>query len=154
MWQNAHDAYLESRILSADPVELVRLLYQAAAGSVRDARNHLAAGEIAERARSITKACEILGELASSLDQQRGGEISGRLAGLYDYMTRKLIEANFRQSDEPLAEVLRLLTTLAEAWDAVKAQPAGEPAASAESPWAQPLPQGPPATCASQGWSF
>ena len=26
MWQNAHDSYLESRILSADPIELVHLL--------------------------------------------------------------------------------------------------------------------------------
>ena len=28
MWHNAHDAYLESRIESADPIQLVRLLYQ------------------------------------------------------------------------------------------------------------------------------
>jgi hypothetical protein len=33
-----HDAYLESRILAADPVELVNLLYQACQHSVREAR--------------------------------------------------------------------------------------------------------------------
>ena len=38
MWQNAQDAYLESRILSADPIELVRLLYHGAISDVRDAR--------------------------------------------------------------------------------------------------------------------
>jgi flagellin-specific chaperone FliS len=56
MWQNAHDAYVESRILSAGPVELVRLLYQGAAGAVRDARRHLASGEIRQRSGSISKA--------------------------------------------------------------------------------------------------
>ena len=41
MGNNAHDAYLESRILTAEPMELVRLLYQAATGAVRDARRCL-----------------------------------------------------------------------------------------------------------------
>ena len=36
MWQNARDTYLEGRVLSADPVELVDLLYQAATDAVSD----------------------------------------------------------------------------------------------------------------------
>ena len=42
---NGHNAYLESRILSADPIELVNMLYQACTGAVREARHHLAKGE-------------------------------------------------------------------------------------------------------------
>lgn len=154
MWQNAHDAYLESRVLSADPTELVRMLYQAATRAVRNARQQLAAGDIAARARSITWACEILIELTGSLDHARGGEISRRLALLYDYMTRKLIEANFRQSDALLAEVLGLLSTLSEAWDGLKEQEAPTPAAEARTPWAQPLPQEPETGYPSQAWSL
>jgi len=71
MWQNAHDAYLESRIYSADPTELIRLLYQTATGAVRNARHHLAAGDIRARTRSITAACEILIELAGSRSRAR-----------------------------------------------------------------------------------
>src|ERR1035441_10518135 len=116
MWQNAHDAYLESRVLSADPVELIHLLYEAAIEAVREARRYLAEGEIAARSRSITKAFGILQELVAALDHERGGEISGRLGQLYDYMQRRLLEANFEQIAQPLAEVLGLLATLAEAW--------------------------------------
>jgi flagellar protein FliS len=152
MWHNAHDAYLEDRILSADPMGLVRVLYQAAMGAVRDARRHLAAGEIAARSRSISKACEILLELGAALDHQRGGEISQRLAQLYDYMGRRLIEANFEQDDAPLAEVHGLLSTLSEAWDGVK--PPAQPAPPAENPWVQPLPQEPAPAYASSGWSL
>src|SRR5262245_26237440 len=119
MSHHAHDAYLESRILSADPVELTRLLFQACAGSVRDAGRHLHAGEIRQRSNAISKACEILFELEHSLDFTRGGEISRKLGQLYDYMQRRLIDANCRQADEPLAEVLRLLATIAEGWDGV-----------------------------------
>src|SRR5206468_2046051 len=37
-------------------------------------------------------------------------------AQLYDYMQRRLLEANMKQADAPLSEVLGLLSTLSEAW--------------------------------------
>jgi flagellar secretion chaperone FliS len=144
MWNNGHDAYLESRVLTADPIELINLLYQACAQAVREARCHLAEGRIADRSRQITKACDIVIELATALDHERGGEISERLALLYDYMLRRLLEANMQQSDAPLADVLGLLSTLSEAWAGVR-KPEEKPAAArvwsqpaAESVWSQP----------------
>jgi flagellar protein FliS len=151
MTQTAQDAYLESRVYAADPIELVRLLYQGCLAAVREARRLLAAGEIAARVRSISKGCAILTELIVSLDRERGGEIALRLAALYDYMQRKLIEANFQQADEPLAEVLGLLATLADAWDGIQAQ--AQPAHSAGAAWA-PAAQEPAAAYSAQGWSF
>jgi flagellar protein FliS len=136
MWNSGHDAYLESRVLAADPVELVNLLYQASMQAVREARCYLAAGRIAERSREINKACAIVIELATSLDHERGGEISQRLALLYDYMQRRLLQANMQQSDAPLADVLGLLTTLSEAWAGVR-KPAEQPVG--ESPKSQPV---------------
>lgn len=153
MWNSGHDAYLESRVLTADPLELVNLLYQAGAKAVREARYHLAEGRIAERSREINKACEIVIELAGALDHERGGEISQRLALLYDYMQRRLIEANMRQIDAPLADVLGLLTTLAEAWAGIrKPEETREETRVVESPWSQPMAQ--EVGCGSQGWSL
>ena len=150
MWPNARDAYLETRVLAADPVELVGMAYQATLVAVRDARTHLAAGDIAARSRSISKAYDILVELANSLDHQRAPEISKRLAALYDYIQRRLLAANFEQKDAPLAEVLRLLTTLAEGWEGVKRQL--QPPAEAAKAWKSPPPD--PGAYVSQGWSF
>ena len=116
MSHNAHDAYLENRIESADPIQLVRLLYQGATASVREARSHLAAGEIMARSQAISKAHAILTELFMSLDRERGGELSQRLAQLYDYMQRRLLAANIEQSATPLAEVETLLRTVLEGW--------------------------------------
>jgi len=152
MYQDAHNAYLESRILSADPIELLRLLCQACTSSVRDARRHLASGDIAARSRSITKAYDILAELTFALDHKRGGEISQRLGQLYDYMMRKLTEANFQQSDPPLAEVLGLLSTLSEGWDGIQQQ--SRTSQGAGSPWANTMPQESAVPCQSQAWSF
>jgi len=117
------DAYLESQVLSADPLELVRLLYRAAGDATRSARAHLSAGRIAERSRQITKAHAILTQLSVSLDHARGGSLSRNLAELYDYMQRRLLEANLCQNAEPLVEVEGLLATLLEGWDQIRTAP-------------------------------
>jgi flagellar secretion chaperone FliS len=152
MYQSSHDAYLESRVLSATPLELVHLLYRGAIEAVQDARHELAGGRIVERSRAISKAGAILTELSAALNHEAGGELASRLGALYDYMQRKLLEANLQQSDPPLGEVLSLLVTLAEAWAEIS-KPATEPPSPAN-PWSHPVP--PEAACAygAGSWSL
>lgn len=116
---SAHDAYLESTILSADPVELVRILYRTALDAVREARMHLGSGDVPARGKSVSRALDVINELNGSLDHQSGGALGRRLSELYDYMQRRLIEANYRQEQDALDEVSALLATLLEAWQAV-----------------------------------
>jgi flagellar secretion chaperone FliS len=132
MASNAHDAYLENGVLTADPLELVRILYRLAMDRIRDARRHLEAGDAGARSKAISTASEALIELGSSLDPRAGGELSRRLAQLYEYMQWRLVEANFHQSAEPLNEVLSLLSTLSEAWREIRPEP--RPAAPAAQP--------------------
>jgi len=120
--------YIEQKILTADPIELIRILYQHGIFAVREAREHLRAGRIMERATAINKAWAVLMELKTSLRPEAAPEVAGRLSDLYCYMQRRLVTANFEQKDEPLAEVLGLMTTLSEAWAApveTAPQPAG-----------------------------
>ncbi len=107
---------LESEVLSASPVELIRILYRAAIDSVVQARVYLRDGEIEGRSRSISKASAIITELATSLDTSAGGDVGRSLAELYDYLQRSLTEANLKQADEPLAECEILLSTLLDGW--------------------------------------
>jgi flagellar secretion chaperone FliS len=114
------NTYEENRILTASPLGLVKILYTAATRAVQTARKHLGAGDIASRSREITKAQEIILELASSVNPSKAPELSERLLALYDYMQARLIEANMEQKDEPLATVDSLLRTLQEAWSQVE----------------------------------
>jgi flagellar protein FliS len=111
--------YFEQMILSASPVELIRLLYQRAISSIRDAREHIRHGRIAERCASINVAYAVVRELAGSLRDDDAPELSANLKALYAYIQGRLVDANMMQQEEPLTEVLGLLTTLAEAWNAV-----------------------------------
>lgn len=151
MSHQGHDAYLEGRILSADPLELVRLLCQGAGNAVRDARRRLAEGDIVGRSRAVSNAYDILAELLAALDHSRGGELAGRLALLYDYMQRRLLEANLQQSDAPLAEVLNLLATLSEAWAGAPSQSAPPSSVSAGFWGVMRVPEAEPVA---RAWSF
>ncbi len=151
MYSDAKDAYLESRVLSASPIELVQMMYGAALAAVRDARRHLAAGDIAARSRSVTKACEIVIELAAALDLKRGGRVAVELSRLYDFLLGRLMEGNSTQTDAPLADALSVLTTLGEAWEEIV------PKTAVETPGASVWNTVPPqlaTTEASHAWSF
>src|SRR5881396_1327482 len=95
------NAYEQNRILSASPVELVRILYTAAVRAVHNARENLLAGDIGGRSREISKAQLILIELATSVDPSKGKDVGERLLALYDYMQGRLVEANAEQKDAP-----------------------------------------------------
>ncbi len=139
--------YLEAEVLNADPVKLISLLYRGAGEAVGAARRHLADGDIPARSAKIMKAWEILAELLTSLAvpaqetpaspekespaqtaefaaaDPQAQELVMQLHDLYGYMQQRLLDANAQQSDEPLAEVASLLTTLAEAWNGLAANP-------------------------------
>ncbi|SEK00514.1 flagellar export chaperone FliS [Paraburkholderia diazotrophica] len=108
---------LETGAMGASPHRLIVMLYQGARQAIAQARMHLQQGDIPGRGLAITKAIRIIGEgLQAALNLEAGGEIAGRLDALYSYMTRRLLEANIKQSEAMLVEVDGLLATLEEAW--------------------------------------
>ena len=114
--------YEENQILGASPMDLVRILYGGAVRAVRQAREHLRTGDIAARSREIHKAQMIVVELANAVDRTQAADFGGRLVAVYDYMLRRLAEANVEQNDAPLAEAAKLLATLQEGWAACPAE--------------------------------
>jgi len=145
MSSNPFAAYLETKVLSASPVQLIHLAYEGAIEAIADARAHLAADRIQERVRSITKVQLILTELQNSLDFNKGGDMSVQLGRLYDYMQRRLTEANFKRTEEPLAEVQGLLETLDGAWKEIATTSASATVAA--------IPEPSPVTSSSYGYS-
>lgn len=111
-YQNSQDL----SVLSATPVQLVRMLYSGAISAVQTARENLQNGDIRGRSKQITKACSIIEELLLSLDKARGGKVAQDLTELYVYMHQRLIQANIEQEMAPLVEVQKLLETLLDAW--------------------------------------
>lgn len=108
---------VQTQLEDATPYQVVAALYRGARGAIATARMHMRNGAIAEKGEAIGKALLIIGGgLKQGLNMEVGGELPQRLSALYDYMARRLLEANLNNDDDALAEVDRLLGTLEDGW--------------------------------------
>jgi flagellar protein FliS len=113
--------YKKNSITTSSPGQILLLLYAGALKNVRKARKAIEDENITEKCKHIIKAQDIIYELANSLDTKEGGELVGRLEGLYDYMGFQLTEAHVNNQTEPLDNVEKVLVTLNDGWsEAVK----------------------------------
>jgi flagellar protein FliS len=121
-------AYLEASILTAEPIELVRILYRGALDAVCDARACLAGADIPGTSKAVAKASDIIRELTLSISPASAPALARNLHELYDYIGRRLLAAHAEQADAPLAEVAGLLATMADAWERIELPNTSEPA--------------------------
>ncbi len=112
---------VETGVLEADPHRLIQLLMEGTLERLHAARGCMERGEMARKGQLIGGALSIVGVLRGALDMERGGEIASNLDRLYEYMERRLLEANLRNDPSLLDEVAGLLREIKEAWDAIPA---------------------------------
>lgn len=124
MVDNPYRDSLEMRVLSASPLELVVMLYDAALENIRTARACLESGEIRRRSLAVSKAVAILMELRRSLNFSVDMELTTRLASVYDFARNSLLESNYKQARGGLDEAERVLLPLREAWVTITRKPA------------------------------
>lgn len=111
---------LETGILAASPHKLVTMLFQGAHLALSSALVHMKNGQIAAKGEAISKAVAIINSgLQASLDIEAGGELAQQLNALYEYMNRRLLQANLHNEPRYIEEVVRLLGELSEAWSAI-----------------------------------
>ncbi len=110
---------LQSGLDGGDPHRLVQMLFDGALEKIAVAKGHLERGHIPEKGHNIGWAISIIEGLTTSLDLDAGGSIAQNLFDLYDYMKRRLLEANMTNDPAALDEVAGLLREIKSAWDAI-----------------------------------
>lgn len=73
--------------------------------------------ELSKQARHYAKAHTALHLLLSSIDLEKGGEISENLTGLYLYVQGQLIEGRNREGFKGDPNIVEIVTDLLEAWE-------------------------------------
>ena len=101
---------------SADPHGLITLLMDGALERLVKARAHMVRGEVAAKGESISRCIEIIGGLRDSLDPKVEPTMVGRLDSLYEYMSRRLLQANMHDDATILDEVSKLLQQVRDSW--------------------------------------
>ena len=117
MHAREYQSYKQTEIETASPGKLLLLLYDGALKRLHRAKDHLLANQLEETHQDLVRVQEILVELMLALDWNVGGDLAPRLHGLYNFMYRRLVDANVKQDPEAIDEVIQLLSTLREGWD-------------------------------------
>lgn len=108
---------VETAVSEANPHQLVNMLFEGLLKNVGAARAAMARGDAAAKGLLINKAVRIIDEaLKPALNLAQGGDIAANLNGLYGYCSLRLTEANLRNDDAALADVIRVIEPLADGW--------------------------------------
>lgn len=110
---------VHSGVESASPHRLIQMLFEGALERIAQAKGAISQKQFARKGELISKAAAIVGGLQGSLNDNEGGALAANLDSLYDYIIRRLTQANYENSIEQLDECSRLLGEIKSAWDAI-----------------------------------
>ena len=105
---------------SAPPHRLIQMLLDGALEKISIASGHIKRREVAQKGIHISWAISIIEGLRTSLNMESGGELAGNLDRLYEYVSRRLMEANLRNDPALLDEVQRLLAEVRAGWQDIQ----------------------------------
>lgn len=106
----------EGAIEGASPHNLILMLMNGGLERLVQARSAMERGDTALKGSLIGKAISIISGLQASLERGQAPELVDNLERLYDYMQRRLLEANIKNDPAMLDEVNDLLRTVKSAW--------------------------------------
>ena len=93
-YTNQQNAYRKASVNTLDQNKLIVMLYDGAIKQAGFAVEHIKKNEIEKAHNALVKAKNIVSELMSSLNMEKGGEVAKNLKSLYAFMFSQLIEAN------------------------------------------------------------
>ncbi len=112
---NAYNQYKENSINTASPEELTLMLYNGLIKFIMRGIDSIEKKNIEEANVNILRAQDIVQEFINTLDMSY--EISTNLSLIYDYLYRRLIDANIAKDKEILEEVLGFAKVLRDTWE-------------------------------------
>jgi flagellar secretion chaperone FliS len=103
----------------ADPHQLICMLMDGALDRLVSARGCIERREFTQKAALLHRVGAIVDELRSSLDQSVGGDVPANLDRLYDYIMRRVLQANLDNDLAAVDEAARLFREIRGAWVAI-----------------------------------
>jgi len=111
---NALNVYQQNSVNTASKEKLMLMLFEGLVKFIRQAIAAIEEKDISRTNTNLIKAQNIVSEFRCTLNFEAGGEISKSLDLLYDYMYRRLIEANTKKDAQIAKEVLDFAEELQE----------------------------------------
>lgn len=133
MLAQQQNKYLETKIQTASPEQLLIMLYDGAIRFCRLAIEGIKEKDNVKAHQNLIKVQDIITEFSITLDQS--SPLAESLQSLYEYFKFRLTEANMKKDAAPVEEVLQFIMDLKETW--IQAALAAKQQAKAAVPNAQ-----------------
>jgi flagellar protein FliS len=114
---NPYQAYQQSSLNTASPGELTLMLYNGCLKFIHQAKVAMLAKNIEEKNTNLIKAQKIIQEFMVTLNMDV--PMSKDLMAMYDYLYRRLVEANTKNDTAILDEVSGFVTEYRDTWKQV-----------------------------------
>ena len=114
---NAANFYKQNSVNTASPARLTLMLYDGAVKFCNIAIESIEENDISKANTNIIKAEKIIVELRATLDMKY--PVANEFDRVYDYIYRRLVEANMRKDKDILNEALRHIKTMRDTWKEV-----------------------------------
>jgi flagellar protein FliS len=111
---NPYQSYQQNSVTTASPGELTLMLYNGCLKFIHFAKKAIEDNNIEEKNTNLLKAQKIIQELMVTLNMD--SSISKQLMPMYDYLNRRLMEANVKNDTEILVEVEGFVTEFRDTW--------------------------------------
>ncbi|MEJ9229488.1 flagellar export chaperone FliS [Peribacillus butanolivorans] len=111
---NPYQSYQQNSVNTASPGELTLMLYNGCLKFITLGKKAIAEKNIQEKNTNLIKAQKIIQELMVTLKMDL--TISKELMSLYDYLNRRLIEANIKSDLDILEEVEGFVMEFRDTW--------------------------------------
>lgn len=116
-FSNAYAQYNNSKILTASPAELVLMLYDGAIKFGNIAINAIDEKDIQKAHNNIIKVQRIVDHFRMTLDMSY--PVAKDFDRVYEYLAKRLLEANAKKDKEIMAEVCMHLRSMRDTWKEV-----------------------------------
>ncbi len=119
MYNNGIQMYRKTNVVTADPKRLVLMCYEGAIDCLKIGKQKLTEKDYEGKGKNIAKARDIISELKSSLNFDKGGTIAANLDSLYNYMLGRIMEADLENDVQAFEDVIGILVDLESAWEEI-----------------------------------
>jgi flagellar protein FliS len=137
-------SYRKSAIEGASSIGLIIALFDTLAGDLRRAAAAIRKNDIEKRCKELDHASLVLGQLASWVDVEKGGESAQTLAQFYAYLRATMMEASVTQSAALLDTQIDTILQVRSAWqklDTAPQEPEETPPLAQHATPATPMPE-------------
>jgi flagellar secretion chaperone FliS len=114
---NPYKSYQQNSVNTASPGELTLMLYNGCLKFIKQAKKAIHDRNVEEKNTSLIKAQNIIHEFMVTLNMDV--KVSSELMVMYDYLNRRLVEANVKSDPAILEEVEGFVTELRDTWKQV-----------------------------------